>query len=150
MAKSTKEPEIETAVNIAEQNGNEEYLAERPARKPRRKPRTIVDPNRVHAHLDVGSISAGGVTVSQTDEGKPEFDIKWGADERTWSFAVPAHIAMQMLEQCEFTSSHAAGVPLTYDEKIIAEQEKADSEVQVGKMAKALAQIAADEVAKSE
>lgn len=71
-----------------------------------------------------------------------------GGDEpsRTWALTCTPECEAHLLATLEFTAGHAADVPLTVDEKREAEALAQRSNVEVGKMAKALAELASERV----
>ena len=103
-----------------------------------------VDPadGRVHAHIDIFSVGYGDFEVDQNSDG-----VEVSEDERTWSFPAPVEVAMHLIETQELLSTHPAGVPLTNDEQRAAADLEAKGNVESGKLAMALAQMARDKVA---
>ncbi len=146
MAKAATKAEIIPPGNEAEP----EYRESKPTPRPKRKTRTVSDPERVYVHIDVHSVGVEGFSVSQDDEGDPKHDIKWGADERSWSFKADPQIITHLITHYEFAANHPGGIPLTEDEKLIAEDERKHGEVEVGKLSRALAQMASDKVTAGE
>ena len=93
----------------------------------------------VYMHKNVGSVFVDGQTISR---GK--------VDGRTWSFTCEPSVARRLIERYEFASGSASGVPLTHDEQIEANDLKSRSNVEVAKMASALAQLADERVQRNE
>lgn len=96
---------------------------------------------RVHVHKDVHSVGLGDFVVEHS-QGED------GADERTWSFATDPQTADAIIQRYEFAAASSGSVPLTHDEHRIAEDMKARSNVEVGRMAAALAHLAEERVLK--
>lgn len=94
----------------------------------------------VYVHKTVGSIFLGDRTISR---GAP-------VDERTWSFTCSPEEARDVIERYEFCSGSAAGVALTVDERRALEDLKSRSNVEVAKMASALASLAENKVREDE
>jgi hypothetical protein len=94
---------------------------------------------RVHVHTDVNSLGTGNFQVVREDG-------QDGDDERTWSFLTDPRTAERIVADCEWASGNPGGVPLTHDEKLAAEDLQARSNVEVGHMAAALAQLAKERV----
>lgn len=99
-------------------------------------------PGRVHVHNDVNSIGIGEFVIDQND-GEPN------SDERTWSFECDPEIAKEIINNSYFAAGNSGGVPLTQWELLEAEDIKNRSNVEVGRMAAALAQLAQERVTES-
>jgi len=112
----------------------------KPARKPRAA-RPVDHGNRVYVHNDVHAIGFGDFTVSQDSDG-----VEFNNDERTWSFQCDPEIAARLVKDYEFAAWNAGSVPLTNWEELEAEDLKNRSNVEVGRMAAALAQLAQERV----
>lgn len=97
---------------------------------------------RVFVHDTVSSVAIGEHTVNSTDD-----DCLDTGDERTWSFTAPADEAKALVDAYEFAAFNSGGVPLTHDEDLAAKDLAARSNVEVSRMASALAEIARDRVA---
>ena len=94
----------------------------------------------VYVHKTVGSLFVAGRTINR---GAP-------VDERTWSFTCSPEEARDIIERYEFCSGSASGVALTVDERRALEDLKSRSNVEVAKMASALASLAETKVREDE
>lgn len=94
----------------------------------------------VHVHTNVGSVSINGET----------FDRPAKTEGRTWSFECSPEDARDLIDRYEFASGSESGVALTIDEKVALEDLKSRSNVEVAKMASALAALADERVRQEE
>lgn len=96
----------------------------------------------VHIHSSVDSIGTGSIVVSRDD---PRRDVSKDT-ERTWAVDADQEIEQRLIKGSPWTAAHAAGVPLTPDEKLEAEQLKAKSTSVVGELVGALVDRAETQV----
>lgn len=94
----------------------------------------------VYVHKDVGSVSVNGHVFDRPSE----------VEGRTWSFTCTPEDARDLIERYEFASGSESGVALTLDERRALEDLKSRSNVEVAKMASALASLAEDKVRRDE
>ena len=89
----------------------------------------------VFLHSDVGAVTVNGKTYNRGQ-----------VSGRSWSIECSPEDARDLITRYEFAAASEAGVPLTFDEKRAAEDLKMRSNVEVGRMAQALAQLADERV----
>jgi len=94
----------------------------------------------VFMHSDIGSVSVNGETFSRPSS----------VTGRTWSFECSPKDARDLIERYEFASGSESGVSLTVDERSALEDLKSRSNVEVAKMASALAELAEERVTRNE
>jgi hypothetical protein len=94
----------------------------------------------VFMHTDIGSVSVNGETFSRPASVKG----------RTWSFECSPQDARDLISSYEFASGSESGVSLTVDERSALEDLKSRSNVEVAKMASALAELAEERVTRNE
>ncbi len=90
----------------------------------------------VFMHKDVTSVGVDGTVIARPKN----------VEGRVWSFTCSPEVARDLINRYEFAAGSEAGVPLTHDEKIEAQDLKSRSNVEVGRMAAALAQLADERV----
>jgi len=94
----------------------------------------------VFMHADVGSVSVNTEVFNRPAK----------VTGRTWSFECSPADARDLISRYEFASGSEAGVALTVDERSALEDLKSRSNVEVAKMASALAELAEERVTRNE